>query len=1136
MTTPRSQVFGTEVRFNENASFLKNVSIGGQVFFSGPIRFDVPVTFGEDVIFEKSIFVGENATIDNNLSVGGISTFTGFVDVNNSMDIAGILTVRTRLDVGVSGTAFNVDTRTNNVGIFTSDSTDGSRLSFGFNEEGLTIDTRTRNIGIFTTTSGEEGTRLSFGNNEEGLIIDTRTNNVGIFTANPAQSFQFNSGISSTFVITDDGRVGIGITNPQDGISGLDNSGQGELKLNINGSVSIDRNIYDSGGSPGINGYYLNRDSTGIRWIQASPVDQIGILVQDEGTYIPLAGVAQTFSVLNFTQIDSGGTGTDNLVPIPDPDNPTMIARIQTQDFWGVSGGNNIYRLSNVGINNASPSFTLDISGTVHATGDVDFDSTLNVDGDTTLEKTTTDGLLDINAGGQANTFIVEDLTDNRVVIAGVGGEIEDDANLTFDGATLAVGVALDVDGLVTFDDTTDATSTTDAAVEIAGGVGIVKKLFVGDDTKIEGTTQSTSNITGALIVGGGLGLGKNLNMGGDLDVDENARIGQTLDLDGPLKDFNDSVAIGKTDYRLSSIYQESGTGIGVSWRPSGVQTKKTVWVSKNGSDLNSGLLEGDAKASLGGAAAVAQEGDTIKIRPGKYLEDNPVGLRTDVSVTGEDIRLVTIAPKFKNDDVIHVRRGCLVENLSFAGGIVGSGVEIGCDRAGAVAFPPTQTDINAGISVQARSGFTGLGPADEGASGRWRSPYVRNCTNFMTGSIGMKINGDHATAADEDSGADLKSMVCDSFTQYNEAGIGVSLSNDAYAQLVSIFTINCDIAIYAETGGQCDLTNSNSSFGNFGLVAVGLGATQYTGFASNTNSAGEIIIENEPGTDTIVAYGVTDSGNDDQRPFDGQAAYFKINNVGRQNYPTVPAFDRITSPMIELDAINIIPGANLTGYSALNPPSVTILDADIVGNPSRGPLGPQGIIAEGSATVDKTGKITEFNVIASGRNYLSTQNLVVDVDGDTGIATAVMEPIYYTVFEATPNTGYYNKKLDTDPQIVGITTITFNEFIPYAVFPDDPFTLQRISRILTSSHSFEYVGTGTDINRSTPLVGGVTIKANEIVASKGAQIPFTSTDQKGNFDIGEGLQIDQTTSTIRGRDFSRAIQVEVTPLILALR
>ena len=58
--------------------------------------------------------------------------------------------------------------------------------------------------------------------------------------------------------------------------------------------------------------------------------------------------------------------------------------------------------------------------------------------------------------------------------------------------------------------------------------------------------------------------------------------------------------------------------------------------------------------------------------------------------------------------------------------------------------------------------------------------------------------------------GQDLKSMVCDSFTQYNEAGIGVSLSNNAYAQLVSIFTICLDIGIAATSGGQCDLTNSN--------------------------------------------------------------------------------------------------------------------------------------------------------------------------------------------------------------------------------------------------------------------------------------------------------------------------------------
>ena len=42
--------------------------------------------------------------------------------------------------------------------------------------------------------------------------------------------------------------------------------------------------------------------------------------------------------------------------------------------------------------------------------------------------------------------------------------------------------------------------------------------------------------------------------------------------------------------------------------------------------------------------------------------------------------------------------------------------------------------------------------------------------------------------------------------------------------QLVSLFTICDDIAVYTGGGGQCDLTNSNSSFGTKGLVSQGLG------------------------------------------------------------------------------------------------------------------------------------------------------------------------------------------------------------------------------------------------------------------------------------------------------------------------
>ena len=536
-----------------------------------------------------------------------------------------------------------------------------------------------------------------------------------------------------------------------------------------------------------------------------------------------------------------------------------------------------------------------------------------------------------------------------------------------------------------------------------------------------------------------------------------------------------------------------------VIWAPAGADSRNLIWVTKYGNDDNGGKTEGDAKLTIGAACAIAEPGDTVMVRSGVYYENNPIGLRTDVSVSGQDLRLVTVVPKNLGKDVFHVRRGCLIENMNFT-------CETGESNpgGGALAFPPITSDIASGKSYGAVSGYLAPGPATEGSSGRWRSPYVRNCTNFMPLSIGMKINGDHAVSSTI--GADLKCMVCDSFTQYNEAGIGVSITNNGYAQLVSIFTINCDKAIYVDTGGQCDLTNSNSSFGNYGLYAVGLGATEFTAKVNTTTSAE---------ADIITFKDITD-GTQVRRPYDGQALWFKIN---LSNYNTGQT-GIITAPMQRLKSINIINGGS--GYSAIAPPDITIYDYN-TGNTV--PLGPEGIVAELSPTISDTGTITAVDLVNSGRNYLSSQNIKVRINGAaTNDLTAVMEPIYYTVGSATSTTP------------AGISTVTLNEFVPYLVYSDDAIEMRRISRILTSGHSFEYIGSGTDINTSTPLKGAVPIKDNEVVALDGAQIPYTSTDQKGNFNIGEGIQVNQTTATISGRDFSKAIQAQVTPLILALR
>ena len=1095
---------------------------------------------------------GLNINVQN-LNVSGIATFNNDVFINAEL-YTDYLTVKHRFNVGSAGTVFVAissqkdadDGQTaGRVGIGTTQpdarfQVGAANTSFVVTEEGLVgigttipgskfqvgvecvhVLTDPCRVGIGTTLPadllqiGKKDNSVTFARDGTGKV------SVGVGSVIPLGRFQVNAE-DNIFIVDDEGRVGIGSTYPNQ-IPGYTESVDGDVKLNVEGTVKIDRNIIDSADSPGANGYYLNRDGNGIRWVQASPVSLDGMYVQDEHVDLPLGGTAQLFQWLNFTQKNSLGLGTDTTIPIPDPNNPTAIARIQTQDYWGhtnIQNDSPIYRMTKVGIYNNNPSVELDVTGELHVTGDVKFDSKLEVDGDTklnakldvgglarfddTTESTfSTDGSVQMDGGlGVAKRLniggrtIVEDTTESISCSSGalvVYGGLGVAKNLNVCGSQ-------ELTGTLRIASTEPSTDCTTGAVVIGGGLGVAGDLNVCGDEHIFGTTQSIDKDSGALVVEGGVGIEKNLNVG------SNTKLIGTLELENQLIDIDNVVGFDAT--RAQNDYRLSATNAGVKWRPSGVETENIIYVTRDGDDGNSGFLEGDAKRTIGAAAAIAQEGDTIKVRSGVYNENNPIGLRNKVTITGEDIRLVTIVPNNINKDVFHVRNGCLIENLNFAGATITTNHQ----DCAAVAFPPTQTYINAGVSYGAVTGFTDAGPANEGPNGRYRSPYVRNCTNFMTGSIGMRINGHHVDASytgTNDLGQDLKSMVCDAFTQYNEAGIGVSISNNAYAQLVSIFTIGCKIAIGCTSGGQCDLTNSNSSFGTFGLVADGVGVVEFDGLLNDP-------IDGE--SDKVILNNCRDFNNPRRyrTPFDGQAAYFHLD---MNDYADTPSTVQISEPMQFIRSVTVNNGGNPGDYSPGAPPIITAVL----------PEGPESILAEFSPNVSAAGTITSVDVINAGRNFLPTQNVVLSISGSgAGQVTANMDPILYTVDSATTNadTGIY----------AGITTVTFNEFIPYPVAVGTKMEMVRMSRIITSSHSFEYVGAGTNINTANPFQGGKPIPENEVVAINGGQVPFTSTDQKGNFRIGDGLTIDQTTSTIRGRDFNRAIQAQLTPLILALK
>jgi len=701
-------------------------------------------------------------------------------------------------------------------------------------------------------------------------------------------------------------------------------------------------------------------------------------------------------------------------------------------------------------------------------------------------------------------------------------------------------------------------------------------------------------------------------------------------------------------------LKQDTG-GVGVSTRivevgaGSTTFAGKTLFVTENGNDDNTGLDDNNAKATIKAAVALASPGDTVKVFPGTYTENNPINLPDNVSVEGTELRRCLVAPQNTNTDLFYVSQGCHVTDLSFVGGPMTNGaavialrplVGVSSDRffdaariiranldfiakeavgyitstdyknpaitidsincaddvkdiykavchditrggnsksigAGKsyfdingnldhiVGFGATTIDVldysigiarscinnitwNGGyqstftqvkdVSIQAEggsydigncanvnsaitvcvgivtgiiqngidgnpatTGFTTNFPGNSGAinSGILTSslsplqgtgiitkgPYIRNCTNFIQDSIGAKIDGFNADEGDKISTIGVQgSFNVDSYTQFNQGGIGVSVTNGAYCQLVSIFTICDDIAIYSGNGGQCDLTNSNSSFGTKGLVAEGIGDQtskcndRYTGTVSSTATVSQ---------NQIVVSGV---GNN--RPYDGQALYF----------------DRKYFIVSDIKVTN-----GGSGYTS--PPTVSI-DA---------PTGPGvAIPAQATATVEN-GAVTVVTVRSGGSQYTGVPNVTFSGGGgSSAAATAEIDAIYYDVLESTEPSA-------------GITTISLVQNLNNEVGVGLTAYFARQSFQIVSSHSFQYIGAGNTIETAYPSRGGVSIVDNEVITTDGGQINYTSTDQSGNFRIGDGVVINQTTGTVSGNVYIKSLFTQVTPFILAL-
>ena len=262
-------------------------------------------------------------------------------------------------------------------------------------------------------------------------------------------------------------------------------------------------------------------------------------------------------------------------------------------------------------------------------------------------------------------------------------------------------------------------------------------------------------------------------------------------------------------------IYYKRNSDAGFSMREVGLpdRVSNVYYVSESGDDTNNGTTLAESFASLDKALEVVtairnSQTDsnysrlTIYVKSGDYNVTNPVNIPRNVSLIGDNLRNTTLRPVSHDKDLFYMNNGVYIAGFAFKGLAAPIGADLLANPELSPAVASYNPDGSAGIITQ--------------------SPYIQNCTSISTTGTGMRVDGRHAQG--------LRSMVVDAFTQYNQGGIGICMLNRGYMQLVSVFTICCDIAIFCKNGGFCSITNSNSSFGNYGLVADGVSETLYSG------------------------------------------------------------------------------------------------------------------------------------------------------------------------------------------------------------------------------------------------------------------------------------------------------------------
>jgi len=488
-----------------------------------------------------------------------------------------------------------------------------------------------------------------------------------------------------------------------------------------------------------------------------------------------------------------------------------------------------------------------------------------------------------------------------------------------------------------------------------------------------------------------------------------------------------------------------------------------------------------------------------LRLSASQFYEQLPIVVPPFTSIVGHTLRGTQVLPAsgFSDDGITPNNRSTMfkLSDATTVQALAFKGME-GFHYDPNAPLEMDNSNIRTGVGTTAAGIFFALNPNSPINN---KSPYVKDCTTFSDpatesgrfggGGVGVFIDGGvHSEGA--------KSMVFDAFTQVNSDGAGFLLDKSAIAEIVSCFTYYAKWGYYSGGGARIRAVGGNNSYGDYGVISSGFASDEVARSARLFGDLMTILGTTVSGT---VAIGNTLTGQasgaqgwliNDQKAADKY--YFKYHpGYGATATAENGNVAIGTSPFVDGELVYAYSDTSGAGYAG----SFNVAAA------TSSVSGQKGTILEidGYDSVPLVGDAIGFTT-----NF-GEDSLFYIVNTVTNVAAAVT----YTDTVGMAHTYYNRATLTISPEKGKATPDTRNVTGAGSTIS----VRTRFSQVRLTGHDFLSVGTGNKVETNYPDVDETQIiQGNETNTFGPGKVFFVSTDQGGNFRVGQFFSVDQLT------------------------